>query len=451
MEIARCKEVRPENRWGILTLLALGLMISFVDRTSMSAALADHHFVREFALTNVERGWLGSAMFWSYGLLQMPMGWLVDRYGVKWPYSICFLLWCLAAAATGAVTTLSALILVRLLIGIAESVVVPATYRYLANNFDETQKGTALGIYSIGGKMGPALGAPIAAWLIAISSWKAMFVVTGLVGLVWLVPWHLMLNNDFPSRAELAVAKRRAASVPLGNLLASPVVWGGLITNFCYSYFAFYCMTWMPAYLVEQRGLSLSESGLYTFFSFAGIAVVAAFAGWAADRLIVRGHDAVVVRKAFIVTGFIGGTTVLPGAYTDSPQMALFWNVVSLSLLGLVTANNLALVKLTLIPKQAVGLNTGLQQVATSLAGGVSASLSGWLLHVGHSYTLPMLAIFGFLLLGATSTVVLLRRKWAPKVNSSVYDDSQTATVAARTLPDASLLKPDTRRFHTDS
>jgi MFS family permease len=69
-------------------------------------------------------------------------------------------------------------------------VVVPATYRYLADKFDEAHKGTALGIYSVGGKMGPALGAPIAAWLIAISSWKTMFVVTGLAGLVWLVPWQ---------------------------------------------------------------------------------------------------------------------------------------------------------------------------------------------------------------------------------------------------------------------
>jgi MFS transporter, ACS family, D-galactonate transporter len=140
VEITVRKAVRAENRWGILLLLALGLMISFVDRTSMSAALADRHFVHEFALTEVERGWLGSAMFWSYGLLQMPMGWVVDRYGVKWPYTVCFLLWCLAAAATGVVTTLSALILVRLLIGVAEAVVVPATYRYLANNFDEATR-----------------------------------------------------------------------------------------------------------------------------------------------------------------------------------------------------------------------------------------------------------------------------------------------------------------------
>jgi ACS family D-galactonate transporter-like MFS transporter len=426
---------RAENPWFIVVLLACGLMISFVDRTSLSSALAHSGFVHEFALSSIERGWLNSAFFWSYGLLQMPMGWVVDRYGVKWPYTFCFVAWCLAAAATGLVTTLSALILMRLLIGVAESVVVPATYRYLANNFAESQKGTALGIFSIGGKMGPALGAPIAAWMIVTYSWQVMFIVTGLVGLVWLLPWLFAVRSDYPSPQELAARTERAATVPLSNLLASPVVWGGLVNNFCYAYFNFYCMTWMPAYLVEQRGLSLSKSGLYTFFSFAGIAIVAALAGYAADRLIARGRDAVAVRKAFIVAGFLGGTTVLLGAHAPTLQQALFWNVVSLSLLGLVTANNLALCKLTLIPKPAVGLNTGLQQVATSLAGGISASLSGWLLHVSGSYNAPMLAIFVFLLVGAVNTVVMMRREWAPKVNLPAGQGAVAGAVPEATGP----------------
>lgn len=130
------------------------------------------------------------------------------------------------------------------------------------------------------------------------------------------------------------------------------------------------------------------------------------------------------VRKSFVVAGFIGGTTVLLGAYAPTLQQALFWNVLSLSLLGLVTANNTTLRKLTLIPKPAIGLNTGLKQVATSLAGGISASLSGWLLHVSGSYTAPMLAIFVFLLIGAGSSVILLQRKWAPKVGEPVAQDA---------------------------
>jgi ACS family D-galactonate transporter-like MFS transporter len=82
----------------------------------------------------------------------------------------------------------------------------------------------------------------------------------------------------------------------------------------------------MHAYLVEQRGLSLRQAGLYAFFSFIGIAIVAALAGFAADRLIAGGYDVAVMRKSFIVAGFIGGTSVLRGAYAPSAQRTLFWS-----------------------------------------------------------------------------------------------------------------------------
>jgi len=416
METNRSQAPGLSGRWAILGLLALGVLISYIDRTSISSVLADKGFVAQFALTSVDRGWVNSAFFWSYALFQIPMGWVADRYGVKWPYAICFALWCAATALMGAMTALTGLICMRLLIGAAEAVVIPASYRWIRNHFDERNNGLAVGIFAMGNKFGPAIGAPVSAWLIASHSWQLMFIATGVVGLLWLLPWLGLVRNDFPSRQELCVAKRRASTVTFASILSSPVVWGGLITNFCYGYFTFYCMAWMPAYLVEQRGLSLKESGVYTFFSFAGIAIVAAVAGWAADRLIERGGDAVRVRKAFVIAGFMGGCTVLLGAYARSADMALFWNVFSLSFLGLATANNLALSRLTLIPKQAIGLVTGVQQVATSLAGGVAASLSGWLLHIGGSYDLPMMVIFAFLLVGAAATAILLRPEWAPKV-----------------------------------
>ncbi|MDY0749134.1 MFS transporter [Paucibacter sp. R3-3] len=404
------------GRWVVLALLSLGVLISFVDRTSISAALADHEFVRQFSLSSVDRGWLNAAFFWSYGLVQVPMGWVADRYGVKWPYALCFAVWCLATALMGAVTGLTALVLLRLLIGAAEAIVIPASYRWIRNNFPESRSGLAVGLFAMGNKFGPAIGAPVAAWCIVNYSWQWMFVATGIVGLVWLAPWLALVRNDFPTAAEIAASRRKAGTVTMANILKSPVVWGGMINNFCYGYFTFYCMTWMPAYLVEQRGLSLQDSGIYTFFSFAGIAIVAAAAGWAADRLIAGGRNAVKVRKAFVIAGFVGGCTVLLGAYAESLQTALFWNVFSLSFLGLATANNLALSRLTLIPRQAIGLVTGVQQVATSLAGGVAASLSGWLLHVSGNYDLPMQVIFVFLVIGAAATAVLLRPEWSPKV-----------------------------------
>lgn len=428
--------------WGVLALLTLGLLISFIDRTSLSAALADRHFIEEFGLSSVERGWLNSAFFWSYGLMQLPMGWLVDRYGVKWPYTISFALWCLATALTGLTTALAGLIVMRLIVGAAEAIVIPASYRWIGSNMSESHKGLAAGILSMGGKFGPAIGAPIAAWLIVNYSWKMMFLLTGLLGLLWLLPWLKTVRNDLPAKnsteGQAKGARGRQSAITLGGLLKSPVIWGAMVNNFCYGYFTFYCMTWMPAYLVEQRGLSLKESGFYTFFSFAGIAIMATFAGWLADRIIARGGDAVFVRKAFVIAGFVGGATVLFGAYADTLQEALFWNVLSLTLLGLNTANNLALCKLTLIPKPAIGLASGVQQLATSLAGGVSAGLSGWLLHVSGSYDLPMKVIVAFLLIGALNTVVLLRPQWAPKVKP----EPTPADSAAGAAQEPEMAKP---------
>ncbi len=404
-------------RWAILFLLALGVLISFLDRTSIGSAIADKGFVKEFALSNVGRGWINSAFFWSYGIAQVPMGWIVDRYGVKRPYAILFLLWCAVSAATSMINVLGALFLMRLLVGVAEAVVIPASYRWIRNNFEEGRSGLAVGIFAMGNKFGPAIGAPAAAWLIVNHSWRAMFIAMAVVGIVWLLGWMFLVPDDLPKAEARAEIGRKAGGITLGAALRSPVVWGGMLTNFCYGYFTFYCMTWMPAYLVEKRGLSLAKSGLYTFFSFAGIAIMAMIAGWAADQLIARGKDPVLVRKGFVIAGFFGGCTVLLGAWSSSLNVALFWNVFSLTALGLATANNLALCRLTLIPKPAVGLVTGVQQVATSLAGGVSASLSGWLLSVSGGYDLPMMVIFVFLLVGAAGTWILLRPEWVPKLS----------------------------------
>jgi len=414
--IAGSRSSYRSSYWGVMVLVSLGVLVAYADRSSISAALANKDFIHHFSLSDVHRGWIGSAFFWSYALAQVPLGWIVDRYGAKLPYAICFALWCIATAATGLMTTFLGLIVMRAMVGTMEAVVMPASYRWIRHNVPESQTGVAIGIFAMGNKVGTAIGAPLAAWLIVLYDWRLMFVITGLLGMVWLLPWAALVKNDLPRKEDMAAARRRAASVPFRNIILSPVVWGGMIINFCYSYFVFYCMTWMPSYLVEQRGLSLTHSSLYTFFSFAGIAVVAVIAGWAADRIIARGGDPVATRKIFVVAGFIGAGTVLMGAYTNDLNWALFWNVFSLSCLGLASANSLALCKVTLIPPPAIGLVTGVQHMAAGLSGGVAAWLSGWLLHVSGSYDLPMKVIVVFLVIGAAACVILLRPEWSPKV-----------------------------------
>lgn len=405
------------KRWSILVLLSLGAILAFASRTNLSIAVADKNFVQFFHLSHTNSGLLLSAFFWSYAALQIPMGWLVDRYGVKIPYAISFVVWCVASAATGVSRTFSQLNASRIMTGVGEAIVVPASYRWMRKNFPEKQMGLAIGIYMIGTKLGPAIGSYLATKLIAAYSWQFMFLLIGLGGLIWLVPWILMVKKDMPDRSKDAVAgrKKAAAALPMSAIFSSPVVWGTIVINFCYNYFVFYCMTWMPAYLVEKRHLSLSKMGSFQFFSFLGIAFVALAAGWVADIMIKRGGDPVLVRKGFVIAGFAIAATEIFGATTTSLNVALFWALFSLSGLGMATANHLALCRMTLIPPGAVGLVTGIQNVSTSLAGIAAPIISGWLLQTTGSYTAPMQVINFFLVLGLVTCIVVLREKWAPK------------------------------------
>jgi MFS family permease len=404
------------KRWSILVLLGFGAILAFASRTNLPQAQLDKSFIAQFHLSKTDLGVLNSVFFWSYMVLQIPMGWFVDRYGYKIPYAISFVFWCLGSAATGLVTNIGGLGATRLAVGAGEAVMMPASYRWIRNNFAETQSGLAVGIFMIGTKVGPAIGPLIAGFLMVAYGWQAMFLIIGLGGLVWLIPWMLLVNNDKPKVAASALGERYKSAIPMSAILSSPLVWGTIIINFCYNYFVFYDMTWLPDYLKNHHHLSFQKERLYTFFSFMGIAIVALLAGWAADILIKRGMDKVFVRKAFVIGGFVLACTEIFGATTSSVNVALFWCVVSLSGLGLATANHLALCRLTLIPKPAVGIVTGVQMVSTALAGIAAPIVSGWLLDTTGGYTAPMQVIFVFLVIGALTTFFLLQEKWAPKL-----------------------------------
>ncbi|MSV29448.1 MAG: MFS transporter [Bryobacterales bacterium] len=401
------------HRWWIVALLSLGVIIAYVDRSNISVALAVPDFRELFNLTDRDRGTLNSAFFWSYAFLQIPAGWLVDRYGVKTPYTIGFIFWSLVSAGTAMANSFSQLFALRFLLGVGESVVTPASLRWIRFHFAEKERGFAVGVYMTGTKIGPAIGAPIAAWLIAKYDWRIMFLVLGLGCLLWLIPWTTLMRNDDRER-EQAEKKPNAAAVPFGRLMASPVIWGTIIGTFSYMYFVYFCMTWMPAYFVERRGLSLNSMGLYTFFSFAGMATMSAVAGYAADRIIARGANAVSVRKAFTIAGFVMASTEVFGSLSDSVPVALFFAVFSLTGLGLATANYWALTQ-TLIPGGAIGRIVGIQNCAANLPGIVAPILTGWLKEKTGSYEAPMHAIWVFLFLGIAAYLLLVREKYAPK------------------------------------
>jgi len=400
------------RRWTIIALLNAGMIIAYVSRSNLPVALTLPDFIQSFHLSDVDRGTLNSAFFWAYAALQIPAGWVVDRYGVKWPYALSFLFWCLASAGTVFTRSVAPLTALRVILGVGESVVAPASYKWIRFNFAEKERGLAVGLYMAGTKIGPAIGPPLAVWLIVQYGWRMMFLILGLGGLLWLVPWIALVQNDAGTARDQS---KEGAAPPIRfcRLLANRVVWGTVIATFCYMYFVYFCMTWMPAYFVEQRHQSLAKMGLYTFFSFAGMGVMAVLGGWAADWMIRRGGNPVTVRKWFTIAGFVIACTELIGARAPSLTMAVTFAIVSLSGLGLATANYWAITQ-TLFPAAAIGRMAGVQNCAASVAGIVAPIVTGWLKQRTGSYEAPMNAIWLVLVAGILAYLTLVREKYAP-------------------------------------
>lgn len=396
--------------WAIIGLLNAGMVIAYVSRTNLPVALTLPEFIRTFQLSDIDRGTLNAAFFWTYALLQIPAGWFVDRYGVKWPYAVSFLFWSVTSAGTALAQSVAQLTGLRMALGIAESVVTPGSFRWIRAHFREEERGWAVGLFMSGTKIGPAIGPPLAAWLIVSHGWRWMFVILGLGGLVWLIPWLLLVDElPAPRRAQ----EKEAQAPPFGRLMASPVAWGTVIVTFCYMYFVYFCMTWMPAYFVERLHQSLADMGMYSFFSFGGMAIVAALGGWVADRMIQRGGNPVTVRKWFTIAGLAIACTEVAGARAASLNVAVLFSIVSLSGLGLATANYWAITH-TLFPAAAIGRMTGVQNCAASLAGIAAPILTGWLKQRTGSYEAPMNAIWVVLVVGIFSYVMMVREKYAP-------------------------------------
>ena len=396
------------RRWSLVCLLSIGVIIAYVDRTNLSISLASVDFKSVFHLTDRDRGMLNSAFFWTYALLQIPAGFLVDRFGVKRPVALGLLFWCGVSAATAAASEIGQLLGLRLLLGVGESVVTPGSLRWIRYNIEEHRRGLAVGIYMAGTKYGPAVGAPLAAWLLERYGWRNMFVILGTGGLVWLVPWMLLERGD-DRDLERESSQHAAPALPFAALFRTRIMWGTLIGTFCYNYFVYFSMTWLPAYFVERRHLSLESMGVYTLFSFAGMATVAIVAGFVADWLIARGADAVTTRRWFTIAGFLVASTEVVGAMAESADVAKFFAVVSLAGLGLATANYWALTQ-TLMPGAAIGRTSGAQNCASNLAGAVAPFLTGWLKQATGSYTAPMQAIWIILLVGVGAYAVMVRR-----------------------------------------
>src|SRR6056297_3556932 len=161
--------MNDRTRWILLALLVISILVNYIDRGALSVAVPGME--DDFSMSPYQKGMLLSAFFWTYALLQLPAGWLVDRLDVKWIYAGGYIIWTTATALTGLVTGFTMLIVARLFLGIGESAAYPAISRLVVENFPEHQRGLANSLIDAGSKIGPALSILVGGLLVDQFGW----------------------------------------------------------------------------------------------------------------------------------------------------------------------------------------------------------------------------------------------------------------------------------------
>jgi len=390
----------------LLVLLVVAVGINYIDRGTLSVAKPD--LSKEFQLDDTEMGFLFSAFFWSYALFQIVAGWLVDRFDVKWVYAIGFLVWSLATAAMGLSSGFYLFFALRLLLGIGESVAYPATSRILVANYPEERRGFANALIDAGTKIGPALSTLLGGLVVAHYGWRALFLFVGLGSLLWLIPWIWLVPSE--RREKKTTDRPINTGVPWSFLLLRREVWVTSLGMFCLGYAWYFLISWLPAYLVEERGFSKGDMAIFGSLPFWAMAVTSLIGGWCSDRWIRTGATPTRVRKTFLVTGFLlcALFMVLAVREADASRCIAFLTA-ACAALGFYSSNVWAVTQ-TLAGAAAAGRWTGLQNCIGNLGGVVSPVVTGMIVTRTGSFTLAFTLSAAVLVLGSILYAFLLGR-----------------------------------------
>ncbi|HWO34020.1 MAG TPA: MFS transporter, partial [Candidatus Acidoferrum sp.] len=278
-----------------LILLAICALINYVDRGNLSIAaplLKD-----ELRISASQLGILLSAFFWTYTAMQFVSGWMVDSFDASRVIAAGFLLWSLTTAATGLVRGFTMLLAMRLMLGVGESVMIPACSKMLGFHLPEHHRGFANGVLQGAWSFGPAVGTLGAGLLMAKYGWRSVFIGIGLTSLAWLPAWIKWMPGAGTTVRSLAAAPGFA------DILRQRSFWGVCAGHFSVNYLAYFMLTWLPFYLVRERHVSMQSMAKIASAYYAIEGVSAITTGWFSDFFIRRSYTPTLVRKSAMAVG----------------------------------------------------------------------------------------------------------------------------------------------------
>jgi MFS transporter, ACS family, D-galactonate transporter len=363
----------------ILFLLGLSVLINYIDRSNLS--IAAPLIKDELNISGAQLGTLLAGFFYTYALLQIPAGWLVDHFDVKWVFGLGFFIWSASTAVTGLLHGFVALLVARIVLGIGESVAFPAYGKIVGSHFQESRRGFANSIVITGLALGPALGMLIGGNVVGRFGWRPFFLVLGLAALLWLPPWWIWMprSTSRPHRTP-------QATTGLLAILQQPSAWGTCLCQFSFNYASYFLVTWLPFYLTRERHLSMSHMARVGGLVYLLFAISATVFGKLSDRWVTAGASPTTVRKSLATAGNVGMGIFL-ALSAMAPYGLFLWTLALAGVFMGISSCNIWAMTQTLAGREMVGRWTGVQNFVGNFAGAVAPWLTGFLLdRTGHFY-----------------------------------------------------------------
>src|SRR6266853_2593442 len=389
----------PRRRWGIAMLLGLGVLVNYFDRVNLSVsrdALQD-----AFGISAVMFGYLSSAYNWSYALLQLPSGLLLDRFGVRRVGIVSTVIWSIASFAAAISGGVGSLFASRFLLGIGEAPTFPANSKATGYWFPKNERSLATAMFDSMAKFSSAIG---------------------IISVLFLALFYAFYRNPSEDRflssaerefilrggAQPEDSARAAKGAPLAYLLRQRQVWGLVLGFASYNYSFYLLLTWLPSYLSTTHHIDLLHSAFYTSVPWLIATILdLAVGGWLVDALIQRGRNPVRVRQSILIGGTALGLGIFGAANAQTATSALIW--ISLCIGGLSAASPVGWSIPSLIaPKESVGTLGGILNFGNQLAGIAAPIVTGYVVQATRSFFWAFAVAGIFLLIGIAGYVFLL-------------------------------------------
>lgn len=388
----------------LVGLMSLSLFINYIDRGNLATGAAQ---IREdLHLSATAYGALLSAFYFTYTFCQLPAGALADRFGGKAVLGIGALLWSISTLMTGFVGGFAGLIVLRMMLGMGESVAFTTTSKIIAGNVPREQIGLANGLIGFGYLVGPAVGTLAGGFLMARWGWRPVFILFGGLSLIWLLPWSRVKIGD--EKRTSSGQDAPTADVSLRQILARRELWGASLGHFAGNWNWYFILGYLPMYLEMGRGFSKEQMASVVSAAYLVNALAALLGGYAIDRALKAGWSSTHACKAPMAAAHVVGLVCMLAMPIMPIGACLAFLFAYEIFLGLSSPAYFIIPQILAGP-QAAARWVGVQNMAGNLPGIVGTLFAGILIDAGNGSYITAFVLAGAInLLGLIGWLVVL-------------------------------------------